>query len=286
MTVVALALLSALGYGTADFIGGLTSRRTSVWKAAVVVQGSSTLCTAAAALLVAGSPRGVDLLWGAAAGVGSGAGACFLFRGLSRGRMSLVAPLSAVGSALIPVVVALVAGERPGLLAGLGVLVAVPAIWLVARPEEEPVHARSDQVTARVPRGLGDGLLAGLGFGTMFSLLGQVPAGAGLAPVTLTQLASTATAVALALAFGERWWPDRPSLRAAWAGPMGALALVAFLLASQSGLLTVAAVLSALYPAVTVLLAMTVLHERLRLGQTAGLGLCLVTVALMATAPA
>src|SRR4051812_34886500 len=97
---VVLALCSALAYGLSDFVGGLLSRRTSAWSVAVVAQSSSAVCTALVALLVAGAPSAVDYWWAALAGVGSGMGTGFLYRGFSAGRMSVVAPVSAVGAAL------------------------------------------------------------------------------------------------------------------------------------------------------------------------------------------
>ncbi len=276
---VLLALLSALAYGTSDFLGGLVSRRTGAWSVAVVVQASAMVSTFAAAGFVGGSPTLDDLAWGALAGVGSGTGVGFLFRGLSSGRMSVVAPLSAVGSALVPVGVALSLGERPGLWVGVAVMLALPGIWLVAGEASDP--AGGPRPAGRRSSGVLDGALAGLGFGAMFAALGQVPDGAGLWPLGLTQTASTLTVVGLATVLGAPWRPAGTAFWALPAGPLGALAVIAFQLAAQSGLLTVAAVLAALYPAATILLAVLVLHERVHRRQGIGLLLCAGTVALV-----
>src|SRR5512144_2772741 len=99
---VLLALFSAFAYGLSDFVGGLVSRRTSAWPVAVVGQLSATLCTLAIALALPGSAGGGDLAWGVLAGIGSGTGTGFLYRGFASGRMSVVAPVSAVGSAVVP----------------------------------------------------------------------------------------------------------------------------------------------------------------------------------------
>jgi drug/metabolite transporter (DMT)-like permease len=283
---VVLALLSALGYGLSDFVGGLVSRRTSAWSVAVVVQVAATVCTVLVALAFGGAPGPGDLGWALLAGVGSGVGVGFLFRGFSRGRMSVVAPLSAVGAALVPVVVGLVLGERPGLLVTVAIVAALPGIWLVASGEAQqegpPAAApeRAEQET--VPSGVLDGVLAGLGFGVMFAALGQVPEEAGLWPLALSQGVSAVTVVALAVVLRQPWRPERSTWAAVPAGPLSAGAIVCFQLATRSGLLAVTSVLASLYPAATILLAMAVLRERIHPGQAVGLVLCGVTVTLVA----
>ena len=109
---VLLALLAAVAYGLSDFLGGLVSRRTSAWSVAVVGQASSAICVAVAALLIPGDPTRTDLLWGLLAGIGSGTGAAFLYRGFSSGRMGVVAPVSAVGATLVPVLAGTPGGEE------------------------------------------------------------------------------------------------------------------------------------------------------------------------------
>jgi drug/metabolite transporter (DMT)-like permease len=278
VTTVLLALASAVAYGSSDFIGGLVSRRQSAWSVAVVVQVSSAVTALALALVLGGDPGPTDLFWAALGGVGSGVGVSFLFRGLGRGRMSVVAPVSAVGAALLPVGVSVVLDGWPSMTVALAVATGVPGIWLVSRVTEAADHVDATRAT-----GLSDGLLAGLGFGLMFIALDQVGSGAGLWPVALSQATSAVAAALLATALRVAWWPSRPGVwRAAWAGPLGTLALLCFLLATQAGSLTVAALLSSLYPAATIVLAMVVLHEHIHRAQLLGLGLCGVTVALVA----
>ncbi len=285
---ILLALVSAVAYGLSDFVGGLVSRRTSAWSVAVVVQVCSAAATALLSLVVSdGSPRPVDLLWAGLGGVGSGVGVGFLFRGLSSGRMSVVAPLSAVGAALVPVGVAVATGERPSLVVTLGILVALPGIWLVASGEDHPVSdASGPDMPPRPGRrldGVLDGALAGLGFGAMFAAVGQIPEASGLWPLALAQATSAVAAASLATLLGAHWWPvARVAWRAAPAGALGALAVASFLAATHAGLLTVSAVLSSLYPAATILMAMLVLHERVHRAQAVGLVLCGLTVALTA----
>lgn len=266
MTAVLLALASAAAYGTSDFVGGVTSRRASPWQVAVVGVSVGGLWAVLAAVLLPGSATSADLAWGALAGVGNGLGGAFLYRGLARGRMGVVGPVSAVGAALLPVVVGVALGERPGLLVWLGIVVALPGIWLVAREPE----------AGRLDAGLVDGLLAGAGFGLLFAALGQVPEGAGLWPVAVSQLTGVVAVVALAAGLRQAWLPRTatPVLGGTVTGSLSILAVVGFLLATQRGLLAVSAVLASLYPAVTVLLARGFLAERLHPAQVGGLVAC------------
>jgi len=275
VTAVALALLGAVSYGISDFIGGLASRRTSVWPVAILSCSGSFLGAAVLTVLVQGDPTGPQLWWGALAGVGAGAGTAFLYRGLSGGRMGVVAPVSGVGATVIPVLVGVGGGERPSPVVWLGMVVALPGIWLVSREESQrPTEGGS---------GLVDGLLAGVGFGVLFAALGQVPDGAGFGPLAVAELTSVLTVVVACLAFhgevlphhGEQWWGLVSGLLAAAAG-------VSFLLATHHGLLTVSSVLVSLYPAFTVLLAALVLRERIHRVQAVGLALCGVAVVLVA----
>lgn len=280
MTVV-LALSSAIMYGLSDFVGGLLSRRTSVWQVAVVVQASAAVAVLAGALLFAGDPDAAALAWGAVSGLGSGVGSVFLYRGLSNGRMSVVAPLSAVGSAVLPVVVGLATGDRPSLLAWVGIACALPAIWLVSAGEGE--EGLTGEPVRRAGAGVVDGIAAGLGFGFIFVALGQVPEGSGLVPAGLGLALSIFVVIAMATALGQAWVPrDRYAGSAVVVGVLAALATVFFQFAVQTGLLSIASVLSALYPAFTVLLAVLMLREHIRRGQALGLALAAGAVTLVA----
>ena len=278
---VLLALVAAIAYGLSDFVGGLVSRRTSAWSVAVVGQASSAVCVTVAALFVPGDPTRADLVWGLVAGVGSGTGAAFLYRGFSAGRMGVVAPVSAVGAALVPVLVGTLGGERLSLLVWGGILAALPGIWLVSRTPADPLETGAPRES--VAAGAVDGALAGVGFGLLFAALGQVPDRAGWWPLAVCQAASVPAVVLLALALSADWVPrGRPVRLAVLCGPLGAAATGGFLLATQSGFLTVAGVLTSLYPASTVLLAALVLHEKVHRAQGLGLALCGVAIACVA----
>ena len=279
---ILLALYSALAYGLSDFVGGLVSRRVTAWPVAVVGQLSATACTFAVAVFVAGSPTTQDFLWALLAGVGSGVGTGFLYRGFAAGRMSVVAPVSAVGAAVVPVLAGAVGGERLSLVVWTGIVLAMPGIWLVSSTADELPDGGGGE-RASLAEGLLDGVLAGLGFGVLFAALGQVPSDAGLWPLAVAQLVSLPAVVLLAVSLGAPWVPREPyTWWALLAGPLGASATLAFLLAAQTGFLTVAGVLASLYPATTVLLAALVLKEHIHRAQGVGLGLCAVAIGFVA----
>lgn len=280
MTVL-LALGGALAYGLSDFVGGTASRRTSPWSVALVGAGVGGLLVLLAALLLGGDPRPADLAWAALGGLGNGIGTAFLYRGLGTGRMGVVGPVSAVGAAVLPVVVDVVSGQRLPALVWAGVVLALPAIWLVSREPAVPPAAASAG-GRRTAVGLLDGVVAGAGFGTLFAALAQVPPEAGLLPVAFNQLVAAVLVVAVATTMRVAWVPrHRAAGLGSVCGLLGSGATVLFLLASQRGSLTVAAVLTALYPAFTVLLAGLVLRERVHRGQAWGLLLSATAVLLV-----
>jgi drug/metabolite transporter (DMT)-like permease len=277
VTTVLLSLVAALAYGLSDFLGGVFSRRASVWPVALTACLGAAVGTLVLALVRPGDPTLADLGWGLLAGVGSGSGTAFLYRGFAAGRMGVVAPVSAVGATVLPAAVGLGLGERPSALVWSGLLVALPGIWLVAR---EPV---AEGAARGLAAGLPDGVLAGLGFGLLFVALGQVPDSAGFWPVMGTQVVSCLSVAIAALLLGgdpvPRHGQDWAGLVA---GVLATVAVVGFLLARQHGLLSVSAVLTSLYPAFTVLLATLLLGERLHRAQALGLALCAVTVVCVA----
>ncbi len=272
--VVLLSLCAALTYGLSDFIGGVLARRASAWAVAVASQAAALVLAAFAALVASATPSASALAWGALAGIGGAAGNVLIYRGLGSGRMTVVAPVSAIASAVLPIVAG-IGGERPGLVALIGVAAALPAVWLVSGGGAGLRGAnRSDVV---------NGLGAGLGFGTQFSALGQIPADAGLTPLALSQAVSVACIVIAAMALSAPWVPrDRYSRLGGFAGVLAGIATICFQLATQSGMLTIAGVLTSLYPAVTVVMAAALLRERVRPLQGVGLLLAGTSVALIA----
>jgi drug/metabolite transporter (DMT)-like permease len=273
LVVVFLSLSAAVTYGLSDFVGGLLTRRTSVWSVAATSQASATVLALAVVLTNFGDPGATSFLWGIIAGLGSGVGNVCIYRGLAAGRMAVVAPVSALAAGAVPVLVGFATGERPGVVQVIGVIAALPAIWLVSGGQSGLAdRQRSDTTT---------GLIAGLGFGVQFSSLGQVPSVAGLTPLAVSQAVSVAAIVLGATATSARWLPrDRFSRLGVVPGLLAGVATICFQLAVQQGLLTVAGVLASLYPAVTVLLAATVLREPI--DRTQGVGLAVAATAVIA----
>ncbi|MGC4112525.1 MAG: DMT family transporter [Nocardioides sp.] len=278
MIAVLLALLGAVSYGISDFVGGMAGKRASPWAVATAGALGGLITSTLLSLVHPGHPELGDLAWGAAAGVGNGSGTAFLYRGLSSGRMSVVAPVSGVLAVVVPVVAAVVGGERPGGLVWLGIVSALPAIWLVTRVPDDPSAAGG---TTR-PSGAADGVVAGLGFGLLFACLGQVPDTAGFWPLVLNQVVAIGVVATSATLLSVAWVPRGPAWGGTLAGLIGGTATASFVLATQHGLLSVSAVLASLYPAFTILLAALVLHERIHRVQAWGLALCGAAVVLVA----
>lgn len=282
MTVV-FALVSAILYGVSDFAGGVASRRLSVWPVGLLACTGSFAGSIVIAVADPGNPHAGDLAWGLLAGVGSGSGTAFLYRGLAAGRMGVVAPVSAVGAVLVPLLVGLLTGERPDLLAWVGIVVALPGIWLVSR--EDVASDGSSGPESGLGAGLLDGILAGVGFGLLFAALGQVSDTAGYWPLVANQGSSVASLAIIAVIMGANPIPRQRA--EAWGlvpGVLAALAVLFFILATHEGLLSLAAVITSLYPAFTVLLAIVVLRERVHRAQAAGLALCAVTIVCVSVA--
>jgi drug/metabolite transporter (DMT)-like permease len=267
-------------YGLGDFIAGLLARRVSVWAVAVVVQLFGAVLIGIVTTVVPGHPLAEDWFWGAISGVGGGIGTVFLYRGLATGQMGVVAPLSAVGAAVLPVLIGLVGGERPSVPAWVGIACAFPAMWLVSSAADP---AEPKRIRGRLGIGVSDGLLAGIGFGILFAALGQVSDTAGLGPPALGQGLSVITVAVIAAVMRRPWIPrSRSAWPAVLVGFLAGGAAVLFLYATQAGMLAIASILTSLYPAVTVLLAAVVLRERIHRGQAVGLALAAVAVTLVA----
>lgn len=279
---VLLGLAVAVSYGAADFLGGLSAKRSPVTVVVVVSQLCCLPLLAVLLPLAGGDPTARSLALGAAAGSVGAVGLWCLYRGLAMGRMSLVAPITAVGAATVPVAWGLARGERPSGAALVGVVIAIVAVALISR---SPTRAEAD---AEVATGLEGAVLlalvAGTAFGTVFVLLDATGADAGFWPLVAGRTASIVLLLTVTVASGQAMarpaWALLPTI--AGAGALDLTANALYLLATRRGLLSLVAVLSSLYPASTVLLARTVLGERLAAQQVVGLALALVGVVLIA----
>ena len=275
-----LALISAASFGISDFSGGLASRRTTATSVVLVSNGLSlVLGLLVAGLLPGSSFRTGDLAWGLAAGAVGLVGVVLLYRGLAIGPMSVVAPLTAVLSAAIPVLVGLARGERPGAPAMAGLVLALPAIVLISRERGSAGNRISNAA-------LGASLVAGVGFGGFFVLLAQTGTDGGAWPLVAQRTASVGLLLASVALPGRHHRSLLPTgstlVLALLAGATDFGANLAYLLATHRGLLALVAVLSSLYPAATVLLARGFLSERLGATQLAGLGVAALAIVMIA----
>ncbi|HZD66706.1 MAG TPA: EamA family transporter [Acidimicrobiales bacterium] len=273
---ILLALGAALSYGVSDFVAGLSARRAGFVPVALAAQVTGAAVVVAALAATTRSLPGVPpVAWGAVSGLGGGLGTLFLYRGFARGRVGVVAPLSALGTAVIPVVVGVGLGDRPSAPALAGIACALPAVWLVSRSPEPGAGA------PRV-RGVADGLLAGVGFALLLIALQRGGTGHGLWPVAAGQVAGVVVLGTVALVHPGPLSLDRAAgAGSVIAGLLAAGAVVCYLAATGVGLLSLVAVITSLYPGSTVLLARVVLHEKMGTGQRAGLVLAGVAIVLI-----
>ncbi|HZR10638.1 MAG TPA: DMT family transporter [Myxococcales bacterium] len=273
-----LALLSAALYGTADFLGGVAARRAPALGVTALAQGVGLVLVAAALpLFPAELPSAIGALWGIGAGVTGAGGVALLYYGFKVGRMSVVAPVTAVCSITIPVLAALGLGERPGPLAVGGILVAIVSVALISRHDDPaaatPVRDRSVAIA----------LASGVAIGAFLVCLARAGSASGLWPLLIARAASTLVLVAAArLANVSLAIPRGASAAVAGCGAIDVLANALYLLAVREGPLGLIATLASLYPASTVLLARVVLGERLRPVQSVGLGCAAAAIVLIA----
>lgn len=278
--IVALALASAAVYGVADFLGGMATRRAAVLAVAGLAQLTGLVVIAGLLLVLPGSPTTADLALGALGGLAAGLGLVVFYSGLAVGPMSVVAPLTAVTSAGVPVLVGTLLGERPSLGSLAGVALALVAILLVSA---EPGSTWREAAAGLRSRATLLALLAGTGFAGFFVVLERTSEAAGLWPLASARVASVTALAVIAVAAGARLGRGRGTLALVLAaGVLDMAANVLYLVAVRDGLLTLVAVVASLYPVSTVLLARLVLAERLSPPQVLGLGTAAAGVALIA----
>lgn len=276
----ALALLSAMVYGVADFLGGIATRRTSVLTVAFFSQAIGLV---GLVLIAPFASRGVapaaDLAWGAVAGFFGGIGVALLYRGLATGSASVVAPVTAVCAIVVPVAAGLAFGERPGATALWGIGFAALAVALLSAGGPVPgATAGGPARGSGVPLALASGTAIGL----FLVALGRTGEASGMWPLVVARVVSSGGMFVLALLRGVPRMPPRPALYATvGAGILDVAANAFYVLAVRGGSLGIIATLASLYPASTVLLARMVLHERLALVQKLGLGVALVAIVMI-----
>jgi drug/metabolite transporter (DMT)-like permease len=305
-----LALASAVGYGGSDFAGGLAARKASVIMVSFLAMACSLILTLAVLpWMVSGAPPAAALAWGAVAGLGGMSGALALYAGFRRAAFSVAGPLSAVSAAGLSVIMGVLFGERPSPMSLAGIGIALPAIVLVSLtatpsgpggpsgPGELPAgpgsHPVPDPAAGPASRGawagVSSGLVAGVGFALLFVGLNRAGSRAGIWPVLSGQATEVIVLGCLVAATGgfrngtgRAGRSSSTAILAAFTGVLGGAGTILYFLATHHGFLAITAVLTSLYPAVTIGLARVVASERLSAVRLAGLVLAGISVTLIA----
>ena len=275
---ILLALAAAVVYGVSDYAGGRASRRASPIVVSLIAEVSIlVLLLAVVPSTSTSAPGSEDLAWGAAAGAAGTVGIIALYYALANGAMTVVAPITGVVSAVVPVGVGLAMGERPSVLALVGVSMAIVSVALIGGLVGVP-HVRTPMRLVMVA------FLSGASFGLLFVFYDQPGGDSGMWPLLAARFASTPILVVAYVATRPHDRVDRTTaLVAMCVGVLGTSANLFYLLAARRGLLTIVAVVVAMYPASTVLLATVFDGERMRRPQLIGLaiaGLALVFVTI------
>ena len=292
--VIAFALAAAALFGSADFLGGVASRRAKAASVLVISAPAGVLVIFGAAMLSGAAFQTAGLGWALAAGAAGGAGLIIFYGALAAGPMSVVAPVSALVSTVVPVGAALAIGERASAAVYAGAALCLVAIVLVSlegipggsggpgAPVRPPATAPRHHVAAR---GLGYGAASGFAFGIFFLFIRNAGTSGVLWPVCMARVAGSLIILGAAAWLGTR--PAGPGAgrwvlpAAVAAGVLDASANVCYVLAARAGLFGMAVVITSLYPGITVLLARVVLGERMRAVQRIGLALAAAGVAIV-----
>lgn len=275
MIALLLALGSSLAYGCADFLGGLGSRKAHVLRTVMIAAPASLAVELLLWPFLGASFDARTLAWGAASGVASAAAFALLYRTLAIGPMNVLSPVTALVSAVLPVGVGLLQGEHLGTAGVIGLPLALAAVVLVSAGHG--AGGRPSRTALLLAFGAGAAIALQLIF------LHQAPSGSGVGPLIVGRAVSSVVTLTAAGLMYRRLGAERPAYAmSAAAGVLDSVANLLFLLAVRSGDLAVVAVITALYPAGTVLLARGVLAERIGRGQLVGLGTAAAAVSLLA----
>jgi drug/metabolite transporter (DMT)-like permease len=284
MSALLAALFGVTGamvYGAADFFGGLASRRLGALRAAGIAALAGLVVLVLALPFLGGVWSAEAVLLGAVSGVAGAIALSLLYACLALGPMSVLSPITALVSAVVPMGWGLLQGERVGLLGSIGIAVALVAVVLVAVvPERTAIRA--------TPRGIAMAVGSGAMIGVFLVLIDATPADSGLVPLLANRVINGAmmfTVVGI-LALRGRRQISYDVRRGVWiailCGGLDAIANTLVLAGVRTGDLTIVSVLVALYPAGTIALAAIVLGERVSRLQALGLGLAGVAAVLLA----
>lgn len=269
----AYSVCAAMAWGTSDFLGGYFSRRVNAFVfTAMFNLGGLILVGTVSAAGHAVFPPARSVLWVLAGGIAGSAGVAVFFHALSRGSMGLIAPVAAVLGAAIPAIFSMFTEGVPSKIAMAGFFFAAAGLWLITRSED-----------GGAPEGIGLAVIAGIGFACFYICVRQAGNGSALWFATLTRTGGLLITGAIVLLQG-RLREITPSLvpRSVVTGGIDSLGTLLFVVASRSGRLDEAVVISSLYPAITVVLARFVLKEHFTRRKLIGLLAALAAVPMIA----
>jgi drug/metabolite transporter (DMT)-like permease len=271
--ILVLVLVSIGLIGSADFFGGVASRRSNSFAVAAWSQWAGVPVIAFVAMIVGAQYIRSDVILGLVAGAGSAVGVMALYRGFSVGSVGIVAPVASTVAAILPIFVGLATGERPSLVVGVGLSAGIVSVALVGYV---PGNARLSIQSVL------HGLVAGLGFGMMVLAYSATSDASGLAPAVSGRFSAAVLATLAVVVIGAPRLVQRSSLVATLlAGALAGIGMGFFVTASQQGELILVGVAVALFPAVTVTLAAMFLRDRLVLSQWVGIATAVTAVALI-----
>jgi drug/metabolite transporter (DMT)-like permease len=277
MIEVFLALGSALFYGAADFCGGLASKRVPMFAVTVLSQTAGFAVLLVALTFLPGHAVASDYLYGGIAGIFGGLGIALLYHALSIGKMGVVSPITAVLAAAVPVAVGAARGEHLQLLQYVGIGIAFIAIALISFSLEE------GGIREISTKGVREAILSGLLIGGFLFFLAQTHPDAGVHNLVGARVTSILFLLGVGVATRTNFRVERASLPLIlFSGVIDMTANILYVMATFNGYLSIAAVITSLYPASTVFLARFVLGERLAFSQKCGVGLALAGVLLIA----
>lgn len=274
--IVLLGLAAAISYGIGDFVGALASRRHSAVTVLLYSYPVGAVLMSVMLPLFPGALTVRTVAFGTAGGLAGLVGVVLMYGLMVSAPMNVISPVTAVLAAIVPVAFGVLVGERPHLAAWFGILLGVGAVVLVSRTADDHPHGR---IAVRV---IALAFVAGVGFGFYFIFLARAGDDSGLWPLVISRIASAA--LILPIAVQRRAFAavrGRMLALVVAAGVFDAGANMFFLLASRQGLLSLASVLTSLYPAVTVILAVVLLHEHTSRAQRIGLGLAAAAIILI-----
>lgn len=273
---IIFGVLSGLIWGAGDFSGGLAAKKNSEFTVVVLAHFIGGLALIPLALIFQEPlPGGRDWLYGMGAGIFGAIALLAFYRAMADGPMGVIAPVTAVITSIIPVAVGFALYGLPGQLTVIGIVLAIPAVWLVSSGgEQSGVEAR----TFLLP------VVAGIGFSLFFVLIDQVSRGLVFWPLVGARVASVTV---MGLIGWQRGVLARPKNGNEWvtialAGLLDTGGNALFALSTQAGRLDIAAILASLYPVSTLLLARILLKERFSSVQLVGIALALTAIVLIA----